>query len=461
MALHLTNHAAGVDSWRIELLGHHASLPLALVILYQDYRFALADIFFKRVLTLLVVVSGALLLYVTVAVPHVIPWAGSDPFHPRAILAVLGLWTVAALTYPLVRRAADRIVDRLILRRVDYRDLRAAIEAESLTHEVPEDILDGACRALAPALAATEVRWRARDDDEPELAVTFGSQRNAQVASVPVPTVESPAYVIEVGPLSGGRRLLSDDTAMLEAVALVVARRIDVIRVTRERYERSLREEEVLRLATEAELRALRAQLNPHFLFNALTTIGHLIQEAPGRALETLYRLTGLLRAVLRRPDGDFTTLGEEVELVQSYLAIERARFEQRLQVAIEVPLELASVRVPAFVLQPLVENAVKHGIAPSRAGGRVIVEASMTGEPPSAMLTLVVSDSGVGIAADDLARRRASGIGLSNVERRLHRHFGAAASLAVTSHPGRGTRVEITLPAVVAGRPSPLEVVA
>ena len=163
--------------------------------------------------------------------------------------------------------------------------------------------------------------------------------------------------------------------ATLEAIAVVVARRIDAIRITHERYERELREQEIGKLATEAELRALRAQINPHFLFNALTTIGYLIQTAPPRALETLMRLTSLLRGVLRS-EGEFTTLGRELEIVEAYLDIEHARFEQRLRVRIDVPPGLRDIRVPPLLLQPLVENAVKHGIAPQRDGGEVSVSA-------------------------------------------------------------------------------------
>src|ERR1700746_4049057 len=110
-----------------------------------------------------------------------------------------------------------------------------------------------------------------------------------------------------------------------------------------------MREHEMSKLATEAELRALRSQINPHFLFNALTTIGYLIQTAPERALETLLRLTALLRGVLRS-EGDFTTLERELALIESYLDIERARFEQRLSVHIDVPAALRSLQIPPLV---------------------------------------------------------------------------------------------------------------
>jgi two-component system LytT family sensor kinase len=257
-------------------------------------------------------------------------------------------------------------------------------------------------------------------------------------ASVYVPTADAPAYQLTVSDLSGGRRLLSDDLSLLETLGLIAARRIDAVRVDDERYRRDLREREIVQLAAEAELSALRAQLNPHFLFNTLTTIGQLIQEAPQRALETLYRLTGLLRAVLKRSDGTFVTLAEEMEIVRTYLAIEGARFEERLTVRIEVDDSLASLPVPPLVLQPIVENAVKHGIAPLREGGRVIVRAEIEGE----MLLLSVADSGAFVPERELARRRGTGIGLSNLERRLERYYGADATIEMRSSAERGTEV-------------------
>jgi LytS/YehU family sensor histidine kinase len=258
-----------------------------------------------------------------------------------------------------------------------------------------------------------------------------------------------------IGELAGGRRLLSDDLDFLESVALMVARRIDAVRVIHERCLRDLHEQEMRKLATEAELRALRAQINPHFLFNALTTIGYLIQTAPDRALETLMRLTQLLRGVLRRSEGEFATLGEEIELIESYLDIERARFEDRLRVMIDVPSSLRRIRVPALLIQPLVENAIKHGVSPCRAGGEVVILARLArnaGRPVASTfagdtLQIWVRDTGVGASEQELAHGRAHGIGLQNVEQRIKRHYGGAATFDIRSASGVGTTVELGLP--------------
>jgi two-component system, LytTR family, sensor kinase len=220
------------------------------------------------------------------------------------------------------------------------------------------------------------------------------------------------------------------------------------MRLARERVEARVRENEIMQLATEAELRALRAQLNPHFLFNALTTIGYLMRAAPERALHTLYRLTDLLRAVLRRSDGAFVTLAQEMEIVDAYLSIERSRFEDRLRVTVDIPEDLAQLPVPPLILQPLVENAVKHGIAPRADGGSIVVSARrVITDGGATSLLLSVVDTGVGATPAVFARRRSAGIGLSSVEHRLERLFGAAATIEVRTAPDVGTSVELCFP--------------
>src|SRR5205807_8155325 len=119
--------------------------------------------------------------------------------------------------------------------------------------------------------------------------------QRAATVTLPIPTTEPPRFTLVVGRLAGGRRLLSGDVEMLQSVARMTGRRIDAIRMQQERLARQAREQEIGKLATEAELRALRAQINPHFLFNALNTIGYLVQTSPDVARTTLMKLTSLL----------------------------------------------------------------------------------------------------------------------------------------------------------------------
>ena len=440
-ALHLSQLHQGDAAWPVELLGHHAALPLAVAILYQDFPFALADLFLKRALNVIALVAAALLGVAAVGAIH----SPDVPLRdPRDVGLLVTFWVATALLYPKLRDLIAWFVDSVLLDRPDYALLRGRIGRRAQQQQDIVGLLDDACAELAPALSARVVRWRELADT-PAFASTHDvPTRGAAVVDVPV--AEPPQYTIEVSELLGGRRLLSDDRAALDAIASLIGRRIDAIRLSHERYERERREQEIAKLATEAELRALRAQINPHFLFNALTTIGYLIQSAPTRALETLMRLTALLRSVLRS-EGEFTTLGRELDLIEAYLDIEHARFEQRLRVRIDVPQALRTIRLPPLLLQPIVENAIKHGIAPLRHGGDVTVTARIHGSTPRT-LVLTVNDTGAGATARELERGREGGVGLSNVERRLARQYGTAATLAITTEAGSGTTVEIRMPA-------------
>ncbi len=451
-AFHLsTAHSEAADWWALALVGHHASIPLALVILYQDYRFALVDIVLRRALALLALVVVASVAYGGVAAPLLARVATSparDVVEPGAII---GLLVITALIYPLLERLVGRFVDRVLLRRGDYPAFRRGLAERLDATDAPQAVLDMACEELARVLGVSVMARQAA-----RLATTAEVEmdRFAYTARVTVPTNDAPSFVLETAPLHNGRRLLSDDVVLLEGVGTLVGRRIDAVRVTSERVERDVREQEALRLAAEAELHAMRAQLQPHFLFNALTTIAYLMREAPDRALDTLYKLTGLLRAVLRSPASGSVSVGEELEIVEAYLAIERARFEDRLQIEIDVPDAVRTLRIPPLLIQPLVENAVKHGIGPLRGGGRIRVSVafcpSMSDEddaPRGQTLSLTVEDSGAGVSMAELATRRAQRVGLANLDRRLEREFGAAASLTIVSAPGQGTHAEVRLP--------------
>lgn len=445
MALHLSYHGGTSDARLLDLLAHHASAPLAIVILYEDYRFALADLFLKRALGVTALVAAAGGLYLGV----VAPLAGDgDVTAPVQVSLILGLWVATALVYPSARRAIDRFVDRIVLGRLDYHQLRAALAARLADARDPDDALSATTWAVTEAFAARTVSCHpvdvsTRNTDLRAASVSWP----AGGVQVHVPTAESPAYRIEAGGLPPGRRLLSDDLALLETIGFMTARRIDGLRVDRERYERAIREREAQQLAAEAELRALRAQLNPHFLFNALTTLGHLMRAAPDRAVDTLYRLTALLRSVLRGTDRERTTLGEELEIVAAYLAIEQARFEERLAVEIVAAPELRNVPVAPLLLQPLVENAIKHGIAPAASGGRVCITARLQRDGEAPELHLHVRDTGQGATPAELSHGRRHGVGLANLQRRLALHYGPAARFELRSRPGHGTVAGLVLP--------------
>lgn len=445
-ALHLSRHIGGEDPWFVELIGHHSSLPLVWAMLYRDYRFALADIFLKRVLAVILLLGLVFGLSLLLVVPFVGMRELQNFIPLPAGLALLAIWFTTTLAFPRLRRSMDWLVDAVILQREDYQilkdDLARLLES---SEEIPE-ILNQVCQRLQQSFTASEVEW---EIDEDLVAGRSLVVKEGRRTTIFLPTQERPHYRLIIGELSGGRQFLSDDLALLESVALNLVRRLDAVRMIEERYARSLREQEMSKLATEAELRALRAQLNPHFLFNALTTIGYLIQSEPKRAVETLLKLTGVLRAVLRAPTAELVTLGDEIELIESYLAVERARFEERLQVDIDVPPNLLKLRLPALLLQPLVENAIKHGISPSLRGGELRIVARIDATPGEERLCLEVRDTGVGVDhnPESAGAESTGGLGLCNVRRRMKGIYGERARLDFSSRPGEGTAVTLWLP--------------
>lgn len=191
---------------------------------------------------------------------------------------------------------------------------------------------------------------------------------------------------------------------------------------------------------SEARLSALITRLQPHFLFNTLNTLAELIHSSPERAEQMVVRLGDLLRTVIRRSDDQWSTLADELDLVRSYLAIEEERYGDRLRTRIEVPDELLTVWVPSLSLQPLVENAVRHGIAPVDRGGTVEVE----GDLDDGRLRLEVRDDGSGLT--DVG---GEGVGLGTNRRRLEELFDGDFSLELESREPRGARATLLIPAV------------
>jgi LytS/YehU family sensor histidine kinase len=196
----------------------------------------------------------------------------------------------------------------------------------------------------------------------------------------------------------------------------------------------------------QARLQLLQAQLHPHFLFNTLHAISELVHEAPETADRMITSLSDLLREALRATDIQEVPLRRELELLERYLEIQHARFGDRLHVEIDVDRNATDALVPHLILQPLVENAIRHGIGARAAHGRIRVAAARKDDT----LKVVIEDDGRGIEQSD--REVGTGVGLGNTRERLQSLYGAKGHLTIRSRPEGGTSLSLILP----WRPAP-----
>ncbi|MGD0156486.1 MAG: histidine kinase [Terracidiphilus sp.] len=214
------------------------------------------------------------------------------------------------------------------------------------------------------------------------------------------------------------------------------------------RVEMSLEEQK--RLLLEARLDALQRQINPHFLFNTLNSVASLVRSQPELARQMTVKLANILRALLKDHDA-YVPLREELKFTDDYLDIEVVRFgADKLHVEKDIDPRTLEVLVPSILLQPLIENSIKHGLEPRIHGGTVTVRSRLEGE----RISIEVSDDGVGMSGEpsSVIRRTGAGIGMKNVQERLEVLYGNQASFNVVSNPGRGTSVSIEIPVNVAG---------
>jgi len=206
------------------------------------------------------------------------------------------------------------------------------------------------------------------------------------------------------------------------------------------RIEHRLEEQEKLLLA--ARIEALANRINPHFLFNTLTSISSLIRTQPDTARMLITKLSGLLRRLMRSTD-HFVTLREELESIDQYLDIEVVRFGPQLSVVKEIAPETLDQIVPSMLLQPIIENSIKHGLSRKVGGGRITIRTLRRGDRS----LIEVEDDGLGMTEERLKEALEGGIGLSNVNERLRTIYGAACTLKLSSVTGRGTSVSVEIP--------------
>lgn len=231
-------------------------------------------------------------------------------------------------------------------------------------------------------------------------------------------------------------------TLIVFAGMITVAHLGRLMRTVRDREREAAQLEAAL---TRSRLEVLRGQLQPHFLFNTLNTVASLVHDDPEAAERVLAQLGDLLRLSLQSGDAGEVTLARELDFLERYVEIQRVRFADRLTVHLDIAPDARRALVPTFLLQPLVENAIRHGIEPRAAAGTVTVRAVRDGD----CLRLAVTDDGVGIGPDGTNGRGTNGhgVGLANTRQRLEQLHGAAQAMAVEPAEGGGTTVRITIP--------------
>lgn len=207
--------------------------------------------------------------------------------------------------------------------------------------------------------------------------------------------------------------------------------------------------EEQTRLLLEARLDALQRQINPHFLFNTLNSITSLVRSKPELAREMIVKLANILRVLLKESEA-FVTFSEELAFTDDYLDIEVVRFGEKLRVVKEIAPDTVQVVVPSMLLQPLIENSIKHGLEPRIDGGTVTIRSRITED---GRLLVEVEDDGVGMtpgrSVPGHVKRPGNGIGMKNVRERMQVLYGDAGEVSIESRPGRGTKVALTMPVI------------
>ena len=401
---------------------------------YFENRFAFYDLVVKRALLILVSVVFLGLFFVgTLSWLAQLPGGSARPW----LFAVALAPTAMALSW--LHARAERWLDRIWLGR----------------EFTPVEAVKHVLMAMQPATDEQMLLSTA----EAKLSEIFGARIAVLIGAQPPPPgleieseVEMPSPVSEqpvriaVLRVPGLRRILSEDLALLRSLAGVLGFMLENLRLQRKRQEQDLIAQDLRLQSSKSELKALRAQINPHFLFNALNAIASLIHTDPARADEAVEQLAEVFRYTLRRSDSEWAPLDQELTFARAYLDVEQARFGPRHTCTIDSDHLAPAPSVPSMLLQTLLENAVKHGVSQSREAGRIEVIVRTT----SGQVTIEVRNTGPGAEARGPAPREGEGFGLHSVRERLKGHFGDTATFTLTRDEAAGiTMARITMPHV------------
>jgi hypothetical protein len=418
-----------LKAWSGEAALHHAGIPLALFVLLQDYRFLLLDAFIRFLVNGMLAALAVWVAFQAEAKFELLSHARRDPFYAGLIFAGACL---ALSIFAYLRSRSQRFLTRVVFLRAnsdraaaDLRDIAGTVNSE------PE-YLAAAARIIAGFLSARRFELLApgaMSEPVPELAIAvldpavWGLEPWVE-ALAPLRFSRGDAYWLALGSRTGGRRYLSEDIEVLERLATIVSEQVERIRNS-----------EMQALVSQAELRALQAQINPHFLFNALNTLYGTISRDNTAARNLVLNLSGLFRYSFAQNPG-LIQISEELVIVRAYLEIEELRLGSKLRSEIEVDDEALHATVPVLSIQPLVENAIKHGVAVRQTPGFVRIRIKRHDEE----IAVEISNSGLFCdstesgAAGGASEARSNGVGLANVRRRLALCYGNENNLKISS---------------------------
>jgi two-component system LytT family sensor kinase len=390
---------------------------------------------------------------------------------PTALLTLIGVLAVVAAVFLALFWRARRHAFASPLERATFSTLhsvalaapalREGLSTQSAAFALPylRTMLDTTALTMTDSEAAV-LAWDGDSDhhqlDVLELANAAISTGRQQVASHRAVACDRdcPVKGIVVSPLECEGAVVGTLGALTAATPGPVLLRAtgEIARYISSQLELAELDESRRRLG-QAEVRALRAQISPHFVYNALTTISNFIRTDPPRARELLIEFADFTRYSFRTA-GEYTTLSDELTNIDRYLKLERARFGDRLNVQLQIAPEVLSVVLPFLALQPLVENAVRHGLAGKPNGGTIVLSAVNAG----AECVISVEDDGVGMdprrLKEDMADAHVTGahVGLGNVDDRMRSAFGEDFGLVVDTAPGAGTKITLRVPKFRAG---------
>jgi two-component system LytT family sensor kinase len=440
--VHFESSSTG-HTWSSELIVHHAGIPLALFVLLQDYRFLMLDAFVRflanvmlaALMTFVLIRTGLKFLLVET---HSVVNPLYEALWLTALCLVLicfallrgqlQLWlTRAVFRRPSLDRALQEIRSRPTAQESEAQYLAwSAARMAAFMHTDQCELIPES--ELAGILGETDLLYPIIAADRPDLRAlpNFAWAE----AIIPFRFSLGDIHAAILGRRRGGRRYLSEDLSCLARLATAVVDQVE-----------RLRGVEMQRLVSQAELRALQSQINPHFLFNALNTLYGIIPRDAAGARRTVLNLAEIFRYFLQ-PDKTFIALEQELQIINAYLEIERLRLGPRLQTEIDVDDAALGVQIPILSIQPLVENAIKHGLSAKTDPGVL----SLRIRKEEAGISVTVEDTGVGVKQSSDAGSGAR-VGLANVTRRLQLCYGASTNLTIDSS-SEGTKVHFFVPA-------------